>query len=198
MKQKILSALKDKYIAIVVNKFTLILAVSFLTNTSSIASSNAHPHLTTSSKVAVNGIGPILVGMTVEEAEVAAGVKILPLYPEDRYLVDHCRYFYPDIRVEGISFMVQNGKIARVDVNNDRFSTISGVKIGDSIEEIKSLYPGQIKVEPGFYGGNYLIYESQDPAYKDYLLLFQTYEGVVHEYRVGYVDEVKLLVEGCA
>lgn len=80
-------------------------------------------------------------------------------------------------------------------------TTISGAKIGDTIEKIKSIYPQQIKIEPGHYGGKYLIYEPQDPAYKDYLLLFETDandEVVVRHFRAGYVHDVKYLVEGCS
>ena len=178
--------------------FTLIITSIFSVK---IPTSNAHPHLTTESKVAVNGIGPILIGMTIEEAEAAAGIKLqidADDYEEEE--IQRCAYYYPEEEsIKRIGFMVSNGIIKRVDINNSiKNTTISGAKVGNTIEEIKSLYPWQIRVEPGHYGGKYLIYEPQDPAYKDYLLLFQTYEGVVHEYRVGYVHEVKYLVEGCS
>ena len=185
--------------------FILVFTLLFHSIFSSTSTSNAHPHLTTSSKVSVNGIGPILIGMTVEEAEAAAGVELLPFKSDEKYLREHCRYYYPNINRNLIYLMVYNNKITRIDIpnknlnnNNNPITTISGAKIGNTIEEIKSIYPQQIKIEPGFYGGKYLIYEPHDSAYKNYLLLFQTYEGVVHDFRAGYVHDVKYLVEGCS
>ena len=165
------------------------------------ATSNAHPHLTTESKVAVNGIGPILIGMTVEEAEAAAGVKIVPNLSEDEYHQDYCGYYNFKNNLQGINFVVtfDDMKIQRIEIRNKQISTISGIRVGDSEKQIRSTYPGQIIQGEGFYGTKYLIYEPREAAYQNYRLLFEMMSNnKVYSYRIATVDWIGDLVEGCS
>lgn len=152
--------------------------------------------LTTKSKVASNGIGPIVVGMTVEEAAFAGGVK-LKQQPSggEEY---GCLIYKPE-GFEQLWFMVTNGSIARVDVGTQDITTFSGAKVGDSEAKIKSLYPGKIETEPHKYvsGGNYLTFVPKDKADKNYRVIFETdAQGKVTSFRAGKLPEVQY-IEGC-
>jgi hypothetical protein len=106
---------------------------------------NAQVQLTENSKLALNGIGSIRVGMTVDEASQSAGIKLTRRVNSglDEY---ECSYVEPKGEPKGISLMVTKGRIARVDIDSKRITTIKGARIGDSEDRIISLYPGQIQV----------------------------------------------------
>ena len=172
--------------------FTIFSLTAFSLGT---ATSNAHPHLTTESKVAVNGIGPILIGMTIEEAEAAAGIEIFPIHPE----IEFCPYYETD-EPKGIIFVAssKDKTITRIEIENKQISTISSVKIGDTEKHVKSTYLGQITEGIGFYGGKYLLYKPKDLAYQKYRLLFEIYENHVTSYRIAITDHIGTAVEICS
>ena len=115
-----------------------------------ITSVSAQAKLTDRAKLAINGIGPILIGMTVDEASQSAGIRLIR---SGRGALDEyqCFYVQPKGEPKGIRFMVTKGRIARVDISSKRITTISGARIGDNENRILSLYPGQIKATPHPY-----------------------------------------------
>jgi hypothetical protein len=150
-----------------------------------------------SSPVSIRGIAPIMVGMTVSEAMRASGQKLINQGESGGG--PSCRY-YKIKELKGIAFMVINGRIARVDVNeNSKIKTLSGAKIGDSESKIKSLYPNQIKVEAHEYDpkGHYLIFVPKDSQDKNYRIIFETDGKKVTRWRSGKLPEVQF-IEGCA
>ena len=176
------------------NFFIATLAVSTLT----ISSVLSQTKLTNQSKVYINGIGAVRVGMTIAEASKAAGTKLIR---ESGYETNlSCFYVKPQGEPKDIGFMVTNGRISRVDVwNNKSITTLSGAKIGDTESRIKSLYPGQIQVTPHKYveGGHDLIFIPKDAVDKNYRLLFETDGKRVTRFRSGKLPEVEF-VEGCS
>ena len=163
---------------------------------------HAQAKLTERSKLALNGIGPIRVGMSIGEASRSAGIKLIKSGsggPDDYY----CSYFKPQTEPKGISFMVTRGRIARVDISNQRFTTIKGAKIGDTENRILSLYPSQIKATPHPYigmpphNGKYLTFVPKDAADKNYRIIFETSSNRVTSFRSGKLPEVEY-TEGCA
>ena len=185
----------------------LIFSVSFFITLILATSSQSHPHLSVNSKVGVNNIGDIRIGMTKEEAEIVSGVKLLA-DPEQGFPSEYCYYLYPGNNLK-IAFMMDRNKIVRADINDERITTISGAKIGDTEEEIIATYPN-VEIAQGFYSGKYFIHRPQDSAYQEYLLLFEAEplsydennqpEGIhkVTYFRIGYRHEVEHLVEGCS
>ncbi|NET00615.1 MAG: hypothetical protein F6K62_04485 [Sphaerospermopsis sp. SIO1G2] len=168
----------------------------------------AQTQLTSQSKVAINGIGSIKVGMNVPEAALTVENRLYVSYGGS----EGCYYLRLDGKLKDVSFMVTKDEtksrqkyltsdvIARVDIDNPKITTISGAKIGDSEARIKSLYGQQIKVEPHPYAypdGHYLIFVPQDQADKNYRLIFETDGKRVTRYRVGKLPEVNY-IEGCA
>lgn len=165
-----------------------------------VTSVNAEVQLTERSKLAIDGIGPIRVGMTVAEASRSAGVTLVKKY---RVLNEEtCAYFAPQGEPKGIEFMVTKHRIARVDISNKQVTTIKGAKIGDSEERIFSLYPGQIKATQHPYARppvrkQYLIFIPRDPADKNYQIIFETENNAVRNFRAGKLPEVGY-IEGCS
>lgn len=176
------------------NFFIATLALSTLT----ISSVLSQTKLTNQSKVYINGIGAVRVGMTIAEASKAAGTKLIR---ESGYETNlSCFYVKPQGEPKDIGFMVTNGRISRVDVwNNKSITTLSGAKIGDTESRIKSLYPGQIQVTPHKYveGGHDLIFIPKDAVDKNYRVLFETDGKRVTRFRSGKLPEVEF-VEGCS
>lgn len=161
-----------------------------------INATSAQTKITNQSKVAINGIGSIRVGMTVAEASIASGTKLVGKGEPS------CYYVRPLGVPKGLGFMVTNGRIARVDVyENKNITTLSGAKIGDTEARIKALYPGQIKVSPHKYtadsGGHYLTYIPKDKSDRFYRLIFETDGKRVTNFRAGKLPEVEF-VEGCS
>jgi hypothetical protein len=156
----------------------------------------AAPALTEESRLGTNGIGPVIVGMTVKQAEAASGRT----FKWDNSSGDICTYASPN-GIKGLSFMVIRGVIERVNITNPKMFTLSGAKIGDTEARIKQLYPGQIKVTPHPYtggrGGKYLTFYPKDQQDKQYRLIFETRNGKVTFFRGGYSGAVEA-IEGCA
>lgn len=188
----------------IVNNFTMSSRTKFLTfllSTFAFYSLSveaiAQTKLTNQSKVYINGIGSVRVGMTVAEASKAAGTKLIQTSSGGE---EHgCFYFHPQREPKGVDFMVLNGRIARVDVaENKNITTLSGAKIGDTEAKIKSLYPGQIQVTPHEYvqGGHYLTFLPKDRADRNYRIVFETDGKRVTTFRSGELSAVSA-VEGC-
>jgi hypothetical protein len=155
---------------------------------------SAQSQLTATSKVAIDGIGPIRVGMTIQEAEASARTRLL----SQGGSLENCWYVKPLRGPRDISFMVIDGQIARVDIyGNSLITTVSGARIGDSEDRIKSLYA--VRVTPHEYvrGGHYLTFVPKDTPDQQYRMVFETDGKRVKLIRAGRLPEVEY-VEGCA
>jgi hypothetical protein len=169
---------------------TVTLAISSLAGTVL-----AQAKLKHQSKVFINGIGPVRVGMTVSQAAKAAGTRLVGDRPNQ-----YCYYVRPQGNKKDIGFMISGGRIARVDVYKDsQITTVKGAKIGDTEARIKSLYPGQIQVTLHKYvpGGHYLTFVPKDPSDRNYRVVFETDGKLVTGFRAGKLPEVEY-VEGCS
>lgn len=162
-----------------------------------ITSVNAQAQLTERSKLALNGIGPIRVGMTVDEASRAAGVKLVKSNSDINSY--QCSYFEVQGEPKGISFMVTKGLITRVDISNPQVTTIRGVKVGDPEDKLLKLYPGQIQVLRGLIGGrmNRFTFVPKDVADKNYRIIFKTRKNRVESFRSGQLPQVEYM-GGCS
>lgn len=183
-----------KFVALLIG--TIVIVLIWVTSV------NAQAQLTEQSKLAIDGIGPIRVGMTVEEASRSAGIRLIKLGrpgPDDY----QCFYVQPQGEPKGIKFMITNARIARVDIDNRQITTIKGAKIGDTENRILSLYPGQIQATPHPYvgapprNGKYLTFVPKDAKDKNYRIIFETSANLVTSFRSGKLPEVEA-IEGCA
>lgn len=144
----------------------------------------------------IDGIGPIKTGMTVKEAEKASGAK-LKIFDE----LDNPDCVTAQIvgGKEGISLMVAEGKIARIDVIDKATNkTPGGAAIGWTEDQVKKLYGKAVKVTKHAYvDGHYLTIKSADPKQSKLRYVFETDHGKVTQFRSGREPEVEY-VEGCA
>jgi hypothetical protein len=156
------------------------------------------PNLTEQSKLVINGIHPIRIGMTVVEATKAVG---LPARTDGDVASQGCFYYKFQGGVPGLSMMVVGDRIVRIDIGQDsKITTRSGAGIGSTEDQIKEMYPGQIKVtrHPYVKGGHYLTFVPKSAADSKYRIIFETdRKDKVTEFRVGQIPEVEA-IEGCA
>ncbi len=158
--------------------------------------------LTSASRLSLDGIGPVDIGMTLDQASAAAG---MPFRLLDTPAGPECRYAVPDRSSrmgDELAFMVVNGRIARIDVGimgPDLIRTVSGIGKGSTEAEVLTTYRGRIRVEPHPYrpGGRYLVYVPNDASLRHLSMIFETVDGEVRAFRAGLAEQVSW-TEGCA
>jgi hypothetical protein len=154
------------------------------------------------------GIGPIRAGMTLRQAEQAAGV---PLVVTDfEYFGGYCYSAYPQGMKQDVHITVlapgdepvqdpMGGIVGRVSAWDTMASpavTDRGVGLGSSVDEVRAAYDGlRIGESPHAYvDGSYL---DVHPPAGDRLLRFETNGGTVTAIHAGLPEGVTL-IEGCA
>lgn len=157
----------------------------------------AKPHPLEQETVSVAGLGPIRLGMTIDEASEAAAVDFA-IAPGDQAEV--CQYYLPGGGIEGLGLMAIEGRIIRIDIwPGSAITTVSGIQIGATEAEVKAEYPGQIEELPHAYSdGKYLTYTASEDGRNLYRIVFETSpDGKVTQYRTGQFPAVTW-VEGCS
>ena len=110
-----------------------------------IASEPEEERLTSASRLGYAGLGPIELGMTIEEAERAGKVGTantgcgLTFDP-----ASDTGLRYGDVRI----IQTSRGTIAGLDISSPEISTISGVRIGSTREDVHRTYPSAVDHEP--------------------------------------------------
>lgn len=138
--------------------------------------------------------GPARIGMSPRALESALGVKLKRYEPDEDS--EACEYVTASRGYEGVSFMLLNQRLARIDVSSPKVRTRSGVHIGSSQEEVLALYPGRIEESAHAYtapDGSYLTMFSPD---KQHGMRFETDHGKVTVYYAGTAEAVQY-IEGC-
>lgn len=135
--------------------------------------------------------GPVQFGMTPAEAAAALQVAPPPA-PVD----DGCSYWKPSGSPPGLSFMIEDGRVVRVDVDSAGIAAANGVHIGSTAAAVRSAL-GAVQETPHKYrwedGWRYLSAYSADSASG---LVFELDSSVVRKIRAGRWPAVGY-VEGC-
>ena len=154
--------------------------------------------LDASDGLSLTGFGPITVGMTVAEAEEAAGVGFGPVpgaapAPEGAPCTE--------LAVPGeqplVRATVVDGVVSRIDVTDgSTVRTLSGIGIGATGQEVRDTYGERIVEEPDPAGGagTQLRYVPDQPTHS---LVFQLGGGVVTAFRSGFTEQVSA-AGGCS
>lgn len=157
--------------------------------------------------ISVGGLGPVRLGMTVQEAANAAQVSfvVAPLTQSPE-----CKYYLPEVfnpekgmptaPIDGIGLMVVNDQVIRIDIWPDSLvKTVSGLGISSTREEIEAAYDAKVEVTPHPYTeGNYLTLTPDASGSNLYSLVFETDEsGRVTQFRAGQLPAVTW-TEGCS
>lgn len=88
-------------------------------------------------RLSIYGLGPIRLGMTVEEAERTGE---LALRGRKEQQAQSCYYVRHELPDGAIQLLVKHGKVAAVSVFGSAFATVSGVYVGDPDSKVKALY----------------------------------------------------------
>jgi hypothetical protein len=144
--------------------------------------------------VSGDGFAGVKFGMKVAEAEAVLGQRLKSIGEGE----GNCSYVEPDGANKGMLFMVVDGTIARLDVQeNITIVTDTGAKIGDTEQHVLDVYKGRTAVQPHKYTGpegHYVLVLGADGKAQ---IVFETDGGKVVSYRAGRQPEVEW-VEGCS
>ncbi len=151
------------------------------------------PTLGRNSSLSTVGLDTVTFGLTVNQAERASGHRMSNCEP-----VTDCYRVTPDGAPTGISFVVDNGTIERVDIVGDSpITTLSGAGIGTTDEELDELFGDQLdRVDLGG-GRTDVVFVPADDNDQEFRVAFTTLDGAVESLRSGRVPLV-LETEACA
>lgn len=164
-------------------------------------SAHTQPVAPSAPVLSVEGLGPVRIGMTVEQAEQALGAALRPRERSDSpacWMTSRL-----DGRAPDIAYMVAHGQIRRIDVLTGRFPASAvrseqGIGIGDTEQAARRAYGSSMIVMPHKYtgadGGHYLILTM--PGGRSGMI-FETFDGRVTQVRAGLRPELDY-VEGCS
>jgi len=145
-------------------------------------------------EVVPNGIGPIKVGMRLSELKTDLHLSYSIEWAQDS---DQKTCFFANLHGHsGTSLMILNGRVARVDIDNQITQTAEGIHNGDSEAHVLSIYGKRMKVTPHAYTGpegHYLTVRAPDGRYG---IRFETDKGKVVRYYAGRVEAISY-IEGC-
>jgi hypothetical protein len=146
------------------------------------------------STVTAHGLGKLRAGMTLADARQALGDALVVPKGTD---TTGCAYVTWRRGPARSRVMIDEGRIARVEIDSANVATAAGARVGDSEERVEQLYPGRVSVTPHKYvdGGHYLTVNAPDDS--SYAIVFETEKGKVTRYRAGRRPAVGF-VEGCA
>lgn len=149
--------------------------------------------LTTESRLATNGIGPVLTGMTLQEAEKQAGLRFKTTASGN----GSCHHIEPIGGPKNLSFMMNGGTIVVAHVSNPAIKTLRGAQIGDSESKIRSMYSGQLKPAESVSGRTKVLqFVPKDAEDRNYRIVLSFRQGKLINFRSGRLPEV-LWIEGC-
>jgi hypothetical protein len=144
--------------------------------------------------IRLDGVGPVRFGMALAAAQAALGDSLI-VAPRG----GECGFTVPRGAPAGVRFMVEQGKVVRVDVDSSGVRTAAGVEVGMAEADVRSRYPVGLRVQPHKYDprGRYLVVQGTEPADSARRLIFETDGQRVVRYRAGIAPAVEY-VEGCA
>ena len=140
--------------------------------------------------VRYDGIGPVRIGMTLAQLQAALHQKLT----EQESRNDMC-YYVTAPGHDHLSFMIEDGKVVRVDVDAPGILTASGIQVGDSEARASKVYGPALKVTDHKYidTGHYLTLRSADGRRG---FRFETDNGKITMFYAGTYEAIQY-VEGC-
>ena len=151
----------------------------------------ARPGLTETTPVELRGVGPVRIGMSLAEASAAAGTPIVA-----KPGLRNCAFADPEGGPRGLTFMVIDGRIARIDVWG-ALATVAGVGVGDTEEQTQAAYGRQLEVAERLYRPGHYLMLIATGADRGYGAVFSTDGARVTSYTSGRWPEVAE-PEGCS
>ena len=149
--------------------------------------------ISTDSRVSINGLGPIKIGMTEHQAERAGQVSLT-----GNGSGPGCRYIFLNQGSIRADFMLRKSRIVRVDLVRRGVRTTGDVRIGDSEASVRRRFAGRLRIQPTKYieGGFDLEVRPRSRIERNRRLIFGTDGKKVVYVQAGRLPEVHL-VERC-
>ena len=147
------------------------------------------------SPVTLHGVGELRIGMPLAELR-RMGAK------EEFQSEDGADCSYWTVPREDVALMVSGRRVVRIDINNPKYRTPSGARVGMTEAQVRRIYGRALKVEPHPYTGpegHYLVYRARGEPYG---MIFETEPvdgkpATIVSFRVGLWKHVQL-IEGCS
>jgi hypothetical protein len=139
------------------------------------------PTLGTNSSLSTVGLDQVTFGLTLNQARRAAGTEFNACAP-----VSNCYRVIPAVAPTGISFVVSDGTIERVDIVGDSpITTISGAGIGTTSERLDDLFGERLERVDLGNGVVDVIFVPVSENDAEFRVAFTTVDGVVETMRAG-------------
>src|ERR1019366_3923608 len=136
-----------------------------------------------------DGVGPVKVGMRLSQLNTVLHEKFsMPDNKEDQ----GCFYVNPAKHAH-IAFMIENGRLVRIDVDGAGVATGEGIQVGDSEKRDRQVYGARLKIEPHAYTGpegHYLTIRSGSGRYG---IRFETDKGKIETFYAGRFDAIQYI-----
>ena len=170
--------------------------VAVTTTATTAAPSTGTAELTSDDVVTLRALGPVTLGMTVEEATAASGLTLSQDF--GRASTDNCYYVTAGAGLPGVAFMVVDGEVVRVEINAPSIiATRSGVRIGTPEASVREVYSNNIQqANDAVSEGQALAFVPNDEADANYRIYFAIDGGEVSSYRLGIRPAIDNLL-GC-
>jgi hypothetical protein len=138
-----------------------------------------------------DGVGPLAIGMTLPQVNQTLHEKFTMPANKD----DQSCFYVKTKRHPHIAFMIEDGRLTRVDVDAPGIFTAKHIQVGDSEASAIRAYGQKLQVEPHHYieEGHYLTIRSSNGRYG---IRFETNKGKILTYYAGEFESVQY-VEGC-
>ena len=148
-------------------------------------STTTKPTITEGSVLTTVGLDKVHFGMTLEDAEKAAGTKLVPVDPSAKKPA--CFVAKPERGPDGLTYIVSDGRVEQVAITAPKINTRSGAHVGSTEADVQKLYPSQIDIQnrPDALPGHALVFVPKDEADAKYRVVFLTDGTVVTEMRGG-------------
>jgi hypothetical protein len=171
-------------------------AVAFTAAVATAGGASVHAAASTDLTLTPRGLGPLRVGMTVEQARRASGRRITL---DGAEFATGCGY--AAVRSLRVYLMLLSGRIARIDVaRGSPVHTLGGIRRGDTEADVRAAFgPKVVETQHAYVpGGSYLTVGWRTGPYARRGIRFETNEkGTVTDIYAGRHDPIRY-IEGCA
>jgi len=159
------------------------------TSTTPSTTSTTVAPLSPASRLRIDGLGPVNVGMTLDQAQAAAAI------PLQLGTTPYCRALAAPA-LGGVHFIATNdggGTVDVITVNAGPVATVSGIRIGSTRAEVLATYGDQVTV----VNERRIVYRARDPGLRGRTLVFVIDNGEVASMYAGNESHI-LTDELCA
>jgi hypothetical protein len=130
--------------------------------------------LDSESRLRLDGLGPVTIGMNVDEARAVSG---LPMVWSEG---GECRGYRTDGPPAGVHLTSATGtRVDFISVSEPSIATLSGIRVGSTLADVRRTYGDRLQGSVQADGWGRLLFRAQDPSLDHLALVFLFSEGKV-------------------